>query len=89
MGILSWIVWGLVVGAVARLLHPGRQAIGFVMTIALGIAGSLIGGFVSTEVLDIADSDEFDLGSFAIAVGTSLLLLAIWEGVARRREAHG
>jgi uncharacterized membrane protein YeaQ/YmgE (transglycosylase-associated protein family) len=77
MGIISWIIWGLFVGAIARLLLPGRQAIGFVWTIALGIAGSIVGGFLATEVIDIADSDEFDFGSFMIAVGTSVLLLAV------------
>lgn len=46
IGILSWIVFGLVVGLVARLLIPGRQAIGVTKTILLGIAGSFIGGFV-------------------------------------------
>ena len=75
MGIVSWIVWGLFVGLLGRLLVPGRQPIGFLWTIALGIAGSLIGGFVATEILHIADSDEFDFGSFLIAVGTSALLL--------------
>jgi uncharacterized membrane protein YeaQ/YmgE (transglycosylase-associated protein family) len=77
MGIISWIIWGLFVGAIARLLLPGRQAIGFLWTIALGIAGSVIGGFLATEVLDIADSDEFDFGSFLIAVGASVLLLSV------------
>jgi uncharacterized membrane protein YeaQ/YmgE (transglycosylase-associated protein family) len=77
MGIISWIIWGLFVGAIARLLLPGRQAIGFLWTIALGIAGAVIGGFLATEVLDIADSDEFDFGSFLIAVGASVLLLSI------------
>jgi uncharacterized membrane protein YeaQ/YmgE (transglycosylase-associated protein family) len=75
MGILSWVIWGLFVGLFGRLLVPGRQPIGFLWTIALGIAGSLIGGFVATEILHIADSDEFDFGSFLIAVGTSALLL--------------
>jgi uncharacterized membrane protein YeaQ/YmgE (transglycosylase-associated protein family) len=77
MGIISWIIWGLFVGAIARLLLPGEQKIGFLWTIALGIAGSIVGGFLATEVIDIADSDEFDFGSFMIAVGTSVLLLAI------------
>ena len=77
MGIISWIIWGLFVGAIARLLLPGRQAIGFLWTIGLGIAGSIIGGFLATEVIDIADSDEFDFGSFLIAVGASVLLLSI------------
>jgi uncharacterized membrane protein YeaQ/YmgE (transglycosylase-associated protein family) len=75
MGILSWVIWGLFVGLFGRLLVPGRQPIGFLWTIALGIAGSLIGGFVATEILHIADSDEFHFGSFLIAVGTSALLL--------------
>ncbi len=77
MGIISWIVWGLFVGAIARLLLPGRQAIGLLWTIGLGIAGSIVGGFFATEVIEIADSDEFDFGSFLIAVGASVLLLAI------------
>ncbi len=75
MGIISWIFWGLFVGAIARLLLPGRQKIGILWTIGLGIAGSIIGGFIATEVIDIADSDEFDFGSFLIAVGASVLLL--------------
>jgi uncharacterized membrane protein YeaQ/YmgE (transglycosylase-associated protein family) len=79
MGIVSWILWGLFVGFIARLLLPGRQAIGLLWTMVLGIAGSLIGGFFATEIIDIADSDEFDFGSFLIAVGASVLLLAIWE----------
>jgi uncharacterized membrane protein YeaQ/YmgE (transglycosylase-associated protein family) len=83
VGIVSWIVWGLVVGVIARVLKPGRQRIGLVLTIALGIAGSLIGGLVATEALGIADNDEFDFGSFVIAVGASVLLLAVVERVDR------
>jgi uncharacterized membrane protein YeaQ/YmgE (transglycosylase-associated protein family) len=75
MGIISWIIWGLFVGLLARLVLPGRQPIGFIWTVALGIAGSLVGGFVATEILHIADNDEFDFGSFLIAIATSALLL--------------
>ena len=79
MGIVSWAVWGLFVGLFARLLRPGRQAIGCWWTIGLGVAGSLLGGFVATQLLHIGDKDNFDLGSFAIAVVTSAILLAVWE----------
>ena len=79
MGIVSWVVWGLFVGMIARLLLPGRQAIGLMWTVVLGVLGSVLGGLFATQVIDIADSDEFDFGSFLIAVGTSVLLLAIWE----------
>ena len=87
MGILSWVFWGLFVGAIARLLLPGRQSIGIIWTILLGVAGSVLGGFLATEVIDIADSDEFDFGSFLIAVGASVLLLSIaGPFIAKSRE---
>jgi uncharacterized membrane protein YeaQ/YmgE (transglycosylase-associated protein family) len=75
MGIVSWIIWGLVVGLIARAVLPGRQSIGLLWTIVLGVVGSVAGGFLATEVLGIADNDEFDFGSFLIAVATSALLL--------------
>lgn len=49
----------------------------------LGIGGSILGGIIATKVLDIADADEFDIGSFFIAVGTSVLILIVWERVDR------
>jgi uncharacterized membrane protein YeaQ/YmgE (transglycosylase-associated protein family) len=88
VGIVSWVIWGLFVGLFARAVKPGRQAIGCWWTIGLGIVGSLLGGFLSTEVLNIADADKFDFGSFLIAVLTSVLLLALWEGYERRRAAR-
>lgn len=86
MGIISWIIWGLLVGLAARALLPGRQPIGLLWTVALGVAGSIAGGFLATEVLDIADTDEFDFGSFLIAVATSMLLLSLYVRFAARRS---
>jgi uncharacterized membrane protein YeaQ/YmgE (transglycosylase-associated protein family) len=77
VGIVSWIFWGLFVGAIARFLLPNSAKIGIVYTILLGVAGSVVGGIIATQVIDIADSDEFDFGSFMIAVGTSVLILWI------------
>jgi uncharacterized membrane protein YeaQ/YmgE (transglycosylase-associated protein family) len=79
VGIVTWAVWGLFVGIFARLLKPGRQRVGILLTIVLGVVGSLAGGFLATEVLGIADFDDFDFGSFIIAVGTSVLLLAAYD----------
>jgi uncharacterized membrane protein YeaQ/YmgE (transglycosylase-associated protein family) len=83
MGIISWAIWGLLVGAIARMLLPGKQRLGIALTLLLGVGGSLAGGFFASEVLDIADSDEFDFGSFLIAVGASVVLLAIYERIDR------
>jgi uncharacterized membrane protein YeaQ/YmgE (transglycosylase-associated protein family) len=83
VGILTWVIWGMFVGAAARLLLPGPHRIGIVWTIILGVAGSLLGGLVATQVLDIADADQFDFGSFLIAIGSSVVLLAVAERVNR------
>jgi uncharacterized membrane protein YeaQ/YmgE (transglycosylase-associated protein family) len=91
MGIVSWAVWGLVVGAVARLLLPGRQGIGILWTMVLGVVGSLVGGFIASELLNLGGSGDFGFRSFLIAVGASFVLLALAErlGPARgRREAR-
>lgn len=81
--VVSWVVWGLFVGAFARLLVPGRQGIGLVWTVLLGVCGSVLGGIVATRVLHVGNSDRFDFGSFAIAVVVSALLLGVVERVNR------
>ena len=86
MGIISWAIWGLVVGLIARAILPGRQKIGLLWTIVLGVIGSLAGGFLATEVLGIADNDEFDFGSFLIAVAASMLLLWLYVRFAADRD---
>ena len=83
MGVVAWALWGLFVGLFARLVRPGRHPIGCWWTILLGVVGSLLGGFIATELLHIGDKDNFDFGSFLIAVVTSAILLAIWERVER------
>jgi uncharacterized membrane protein YeaQ/YmgE (transglycosylase-associated protein family) len=92
VGIVSWALWGLFVGVIARLLLPGRRRLGIMLTIVLGICGALLGGVIATQWLDIADTDNFDFGSFLIAVLMSVVLLAVVERVDRllpdrRREA--
>ena len=86
MGIISFIILGLVVGALARLVLPGRQPIGLLWTIALGMVGALAGGLLATEVLNVADSDEFNFGSLLLAVGVSALLLALFIRFAANRD---
>jgi uncharacterized membrane protein YeaQ/YmgE (transglycosylase-associated protein family) len=83
MGIVSWALWGLFVGVIARLLLPGRHRLGLLLTMVLGIGGSLLGGIIATQWLDIANTDNFDFGSFLIAVLTSVLLLGLVERIDR------
>ena len=84
MGILAWIVLGLVAGALAKFIMPGQQSGGMLLTIVLGIVGALVGGFLGTYVLGFGDISGFDLRSVAIAVGGALLVLFVY-GLVRGR----
>jgi uncharacterized membrane protein YeaQ/YmgE (transglycosylase-associated protein family) len=74
MGILSWIVFGLIAGGIAKLIMPGEDPGGFIITMLLGIAGALVGGFIGTA-LGFGSVDGFNFGSFFIAVIGAILLL--------------
>jgi uncharacterized membrane protein YeaQ/YmgE (transglycosylase-associated protein family) len=86
MGLLSWIALGLLAGFLARLVVPGRHNIGCLATLAVGVAGALIGGLVAEAVFDEEIDFAFDLKSLAIAtVFAVVLLLALQAMGARRR----
>jgi uncharacterized membrane protein YeaQ/YmgE (transglycosylase-associated protein family) len=83
MGIISWIVFGLIAGGIAKLLMPGEDPGGFIITILLGIAGALIGGFIGAA-LGFGGVDGFNFGSFFIAVLGAILLLVGYRFVRSR-----
>ena len=85
MGILAWIVLGLVAGALAKFIMPGQQGGGILLTIVLGVVGAIVGGFLGTYVFGFGDISGFDLRSIAIAVGGALLVLFVYGFVARGR----
>jgi uncharacterized membrane protein YeaQ/YmgE (transglycosylase-associated protein family) len=76
MGILAWIVLGLIAGVVAKLIMPGRDPGGIIVTILLGIAGALVGGFIASRI-GFGTVTGIDLRSVVIAVlGAIILLIA-------------
>ena len=82
MGILSWIVMGLIVGALAKFVMPGNDPGGLIITILLGIAGAFVGGYAATH-LGLGTVTGFDIGSLLIAIGGAVLLLIIYRLVKR------
>jgi uncharacterized membrane protein YeaQ/YmgE (transglycosylase-associated protein family) len=84
MGIFSWIVLGLIAGALAKLIMPGKDGGGFIITIVLGIIGAVVGGFVSTQ-LGYGTVDGLNLGSIGVAVLGALIVLFVYNMVARKK----
>jgi len=84
MGILLWILFGLIVGVIAKFLMPGSGPRGIIITIVLGIVGALLGGWIGT-LLGLGGITGFDVRSMLIAIGGAMLVLAIYYLVMRRR----
>ena len=82
MGILGWIVFGLIVGAIAKLLMPGKDPGGWIVTILLGIAGSFVGGFLGQMLFG---TESQTAGWIGAILGAMLLLLIYRMVVGRRR----
>lgn len=83
MGILSWIILGLIVGVIAKVIMPGKDPGGFIITIILGIAGAFIGGFIASRI-GFGTVIGFDIRSLLIAVGGSVLLLIVYRMIKRK-----
>lgn len=84
MAILSWIVFGIVVGIIAKLLMPGKDPGGIIVTMLLGIAGSLIGGFVGRAFTGSSPGQSAGAGYIMSIIG-AIILLAIYRMMVRRR----
>jgi uncharacterized membrane protein YeaQ/YmgE (transglycosylase-associated protein family) len=82
MGILSWIVFGLVVGIIAKLVTPGRDPGGIIVTLLLGIAGALLGGFIGRAMGFYGPTET---AGWLMSIGGAVLLLVIYRVVAPRR----
>ncbi|MDQ3066079.1 MAG: GlsB/YeaQ/YmgE family stress response membrane protein [Actinomycetota bacterium] len=84
MGILGWILFGLLAGALARALTPGRHQIGCFGTLAVGVVGALIGGFLGEAVFGTEIDFGWDLKPFLLAVAGSIVLLLGLNALRRR-----
>ncbi|MGB7868040.1 MAG: GlsB/YeaQ/YmgE family stress response membrane protein [Mycobacterium sp.] len=83
--IVGAIFIGLIVGALARLILPGRQGIGVIMTILLGAAGSFIGSWVTYRLISTANQGKFELTAFLVGIIVAVILIAIYVGITGRR----
>jgi uncharacterized membrane protein YeaQ/YmgE (transglycosylase-associated protein family) len=86
MGIIGFIILGLIAGAIAKAILPGDDPGGIIVTMLIGVAGALIGGVIASA-LNIGDlGNFFDIGTWLIAIAGSLLLLVLYRVVTGRRR---
>ena len=85
MDLLSWLVFGLLAGALAKLIMPGKDPGGCLVTIILGITGSVLGGLISERFIGWGRVDGFTLRSLGIAILGSIVLLGLYRLFLQRR----
>ncbi|TDB63797.1 GlsB/YeaQ/YmgE family stress response membrane protein [Arundinibacter roseus] len=78
MSIITWIIVGLMAGAIAKAIHPGKDPGGFFVTMLIGIAGAVVGGFIS-QALGFGAVDGFNISSLFIAILGAVLLLFLYR----------
>jgi uncharacterized membrane protein YeaQ/YmgE (transglycosylase-associated protein family) len=85
VGVLSWIFFGLIAGAIAKFIMPGKDPGGCLGTVFIGILGAVIGGFIGSELLDFGTVTGFNLRSFGIAILGAIILLMLYRLLLERR----
>ena len=91
LSLLSWIITGLIIGMIARLLVPGRQGIGLLLTIGLGIAGAFVGGLISALIWDTWANDpnvNRMWPGWLMSIAGGVLVLWLYVAATRRREVR-
>ena len=81
MGIIGWIVLGLVAGAIAKAVHKGNEPAGVLGTMVVGILGAVLGGLIASAIGIGSISSFFSIGTWLIAIGGALLLLLIYNAI--------
>jgi len=83
MGILSWAILGIIAGALAKFLMPGKQGGGCIITMILGLIGAVVGGWIGT-MLNLGTVNDFSIGSILIATGGAIVVLLIYGMITKK-----
>lgn len=78
MGFLGFLLLGLIAGAIAKLILPGKQGGGWLVTLLLGVVGALLGGWIGSAVFGVGVDSFFELSSWLLAIGGSIIVLLIY-----------
>ena len=86
MNFLAFLLLGLIAGAIAKLILPGRQGIGWIMTLILGVIGALLGGFLGNLLFNVGVNEFFSLSSWLLAIGGAIIVLLVYGAITKNRS---
>ncbi|MGH3926304.1 MAG: GlsB/YeaQ/YmgE family stress response membrane protein [Pseudonocardiaceae bacterium] len=89
MGIIGWIVLGLIAGAIAKAIMPGKDPGGIFITLLLGVVGALLGGFLGSAIFGVGLEEFWSIQTWLLAIIGSIIILAIYRLIAGRRAVRG
>lgn len=88
MGIIAWIILGLIAGAIAKAILPGRQGGGWIATLVIGVIGALLGGWIGSAIFGIGLEEFWSIQTWLIAILGALLVLVIWGFITRGKNSR-
>jgi len=86
MGFLGFLLLGLIAGAIAKLILPGKQGGGWFITLILGVVGALLGGWIGSAIFGVGINEFFSLSTWLLAIGGSVIVLLVYGLIAGRRS---
>ena len=87
MGIIGWIILGLIAGAIAKAILPGRQGGGWIVTLILGVVGAILGGWIGSAIFGVGINEFWSLSTWLLAIGGAIIVLLIWGLVTGRNKS--
>lgn len=87
MGFIAYLILGLIAGAIAKAILPGKQGGGFIATLILGVIGAMVGGWLGGMIFGVQMDAFFSLSSWLCAIGGSLIVLVIWGLITGRSKS--
>ena len=86
MGFFAFLILGLIAGAIAKLILPGKQGGGWFVTLLLGVVGALLGGWIGSLLFGVGLQDFWNRGTWLLAIAGSIIVLLIWGLITRNRS---
>jgi uncharacterized membrane protein YeaQ/YmgE (transglycosylase-associated protein family) len=86
MGFIAFIILGLIAGAIAKAILPGRQGGGWIATLILGVVGAILGGWLGSAIFGVGLNEFWSLSTWLLAIGGAIIVLLIWGLITGRKK---